>query len=336
MNPEEEEKEEDLNDPPLESFFFETIFTEKSKQKIEEKKEDDIVAPSEKIKFEAKPSKIKGTKKISIYTKNMQSNLPELKKIAGKTYSVKFDQIDSKIFDEFKTNAERYKIISIMLYLEKENTSPKLISLTAPTITLVTDIRSVINNTKKLFSQDLLELLKDPSITKVIPGPTDWAPWNQTDYAHFLKESTNLSSVDVTFTSITDFISKLNIIPSGKDVCEHMKFIYWIFQIKFESSIIGSDIVLPLSEKWRTMVHKYGSLLCFVYWALENKYENYMEDMTYGTNPDPIYLEYILHDHLDCYSEKSTDEIRKELIGPYKKYPSPPLPNLPRSTKRPQ
>ena len=328
------EEEEDNN--TTESIMIEEIMNAPTEVKNETKETDGIVAPSEIRRFEAQKSKKKGTKKISIYTKNMQSSLPDLKKIAGTAYSVKLDQVDPALVEEFKACAKRYSIISIMLYLEKEDTEyPKLISLTAPTITLVADFRSAVNASQKVFPEWFLELVNDPNITKVVPGPTDWAPWDQNDYVKYLKVSTNIGT-DITLTYITDFIDKLNVIPSGKDVSEHMKFIYWIFQLKFENSIIGANIIMPLSEKWRTMVHKYGSLLCFIYLALQIKYEDYIEDKTYGTNPDPIYLETILHDHIDCYSSIPPQEIQKELIGPYKKYPNPPLPNIPRSTKRPQ
>lgn len=308
-------------------------------EKCEDNKANEVVPPDHITTIEKSKSKV--TKRISIYEKNMQTRLPKLVNIPGKIETINLEMIDDeryqKIVDEFCENAKSYGIISMMIFLELKSLETTkipftIVAFSTPLMTIAMDVRRIIAKKKGIvsFPGKLVDLIKNESIKVIIPGIDDWIYDDTTDYFTQLIEESNLRISDP--IQITDYYKKLNIIPTGKNICEHMKLINWIFQINFETHLNGSKVTMPLSPQWKMMIHKYGSLLIYAYFALEEKNKSYQQDRKFGVDRDPIYLEDILIRH-NIVTNMSKDELMKFLIGK-NKYPSPPLPDTMRTTKK--
>ena len=119
----------------------------------------------------------------------------------------------------------------------------------------------------------------------------------------------------------------LHICNTGKEVCEHMKMIYWLFQIKIDSQLHGNKIPRNPSGAWRNLLDHYGKLLIYEYWALNEKLDRYNQNSKNGVDVSPIYLDDLLIRH-KIVNDMSREDLKNKLLGG-RNYPDPPLPNLP-------
>ena len=267
----------------------------------------------------------KGTKLRSIYNKEMTSQLPSIKWLPGEFF-VLYGVNDEEHIKNFVNNALKYKIISLMIYTSEKN--PFLfLAFSTINITLSLNLLNFIKEGKSIIiPPEIHDLLNNSSILVIIPGLTDWI-YTKTGINLFDEFKDYLNEVPKfpNLISISDFTNKLKIQPTSKDISEHLKLIFWIFQNKFDFQIHGSEILIPLTKQWEKLMHFYGSLLIYSYYALKIKEEEFLLNPSKGVNLEPIYLETILKKY-DILLE---DEliIKKKLIG-LRKYPNPYLPNI--------
>jgi len=292
------------------------------------------------LKEELEKSKSKTTKRISVFTKNMQTKLPRLLFLPGRTETINLDMVNEeryvKVIDEFYEDAKSSRIVSMMIYVDLQSSvseiSPcTIVSFSTPNLSVAMNVRPTISKGKSVvFPAKILEILEDSDIKVIIPGKTDWFYDNSNDFYERLKNDSSKLTICNTI-QIVDYYKYLNIIETGKNVCGHMKLIHWIFQINFEYHLNGKNVSTPLSMSWKNMIHKYGSLLIYAYMALEQKREMYLNDMSKGVDRNPIYLEHLLIAN-GIVNDMTEDVLREKLIGRYS-YPDPPLPDTPVSTK---
>ena len=252
----------------------------------------------------------------------MYLTLPKLQWLPGETLQIFGGENDGEVLSKLKESASFFRIMSLMIFSERSD-EISLLCFSTPLVTVFFDIRS---KAPKL-PQEIIDISLDDKITIVCPGTTDWIyshQWNQLDklYSTFLYFGT-ISSIQY----LENFEKTLAINKSGKDVCEHIKMFYWLFQIKIDSHLHGGSIPKPLTPQWKNLVHMYGKLLVYCFMALCEKQRKYNANPKFGVDISPIYLENLLI-RKRIVEGISEDELRHKLIG-NQSYPNPPLPNLP-------
>ncbi|OHT01404.1 hypothetical protein TRFO_31843 [Tritrichomonas foetus] len=312
---------------------------EKKDDENAQKKEEQIQYLPDFIPPEQQgPSKSKTTKYRTIYCKNMQSKLPTLKWLPGELLQIRLNSDDDATFDKFEQSVRQFKIVSIMIFCET-NEEEKIYNISAltfstPLVTVYFDFRQILVRTKNKITipHKLLQIVSSPDVTIICPGRRDWHYSLSHNHLEILKDlNSDTFGFENNIVYLEDFREKLYICKSGKEVCEHMKMIYWLFQLKFDVQFHGNQIPLSLTPQWKNLVSIYGKMLIFTYYALQEKLEQYTINPKNGVNIKPIYLENLLIEH-KLVENMDLNTLRKKLIG-FMQYPNPPLPNLPVSTK---
>ena len=334
---EEESEEESDGDDGLKSdepgqkfdvFTIDELNEERKEQVKDDKKielQPDFVAPKQQ-----EPKKSKMTKFRTIYIKNMQSKLPQLKWLPGELLFFIHEKDNTETIEKFRQSVERFKVVSLMIYCVA---NPKYeivsLSLSTPLITLYLDLKPQIQRQCVSIPSDLVKIISASDVTVVFPGKIDW--YYERKYDHYLmlkdinRESLELSKI----VYLDDYYKILSINDSGKDICLHLKLIYWLFQIKFDAQLHGN--YMSLSAMWKNLFNFYGKLLIYLYWGLEKKRIYFEKNKKNGVDIRPYYLEDLLIDY-GIVTDMSKEQLRQKLIE-NRKYPEPPLPNLPVSKK---
>lgn len=272
------------------------------------------------------PIKKKDTKFRSIYTKNMQVKLPSLKWLPGEMLFLRGNDGDKAIYDKFKDSVNQFKIVSMMIYAEEDPVYDMgAITFSTPLLTVffyISSKRSI------QIPKEILLIISGSDITIIMPGKFDWHYTLQKDHFERIQD---MSSESIGFAGkvveLANYRELLHICNTGKGVCEHMKMIYWLFQVKIDSQLHGNKIPQNPSGNWKALLDHYGKLLIYEYWALNEKLAKYNQSPKNGVDTSPIYLEDLLIRY-GIVTDMDHNDLRNKLLGG-RKYPNPPLPNLP-------
>lgn len=267
----------------------------------------------------------------NIYEKNMRSSLPLLKWLPSKYVFVNGDTPLPNDIEEFICSAKKHCVVSLMIYTEKttNNEKSKILMCTFSTLdmTIILNLRSnLIKSNSFSLPMQMISILSDPQITLVLPGIVDWCNGCDINLFDLFKDYISVMPTFPKVEYINSFYERLRILKTGKDMCEHMKLLQWVFQIKINHHLHGATILLPLTDQWSQLLHLYGTLLVYGYLALRNKEIEFRKFYKNGVNVSPMYLQdMILQYNL---STLSREDLIKKLIGS-SRYPNPSLPNQP-------
>lgn len=282
----------------------------------------------------AKSSSSKNTKFRTIWVKNMSIKMPSLEWLPGEFEQIRGTENDRNVLNKFLNSVSIFRIISMMIYAETEGGyKVTMVTFSTPMLTICYYFhskRKIAGSTNLGYIQlpeEILDVLKDPTIPKIMPGKNDWYYQEGQDHLAILYSYFTVPPRIENVIYIDNYQEKLHILPSGKDICTHVKLIHWIFQIKIDFQLHGNPVVTPLTNQWKKFADFYGKLLLYAYYALERKLHSYEVNPKTGVDTHPYYLEYLIP-KLKLPVIKSAEEIRKLLIG-NRKYPNPPLPDLP-------
>jgi hypothetical protein len=283
-------------------------------------------------------SSSKATRQRTIYTKNMQNNLPELQWLPGTTKQLHWNDQDEVIIREFVGSAESFGIISLMSFAAARDSKYVIafVVFSTPTMTIWFDLRDHERARRRLvFPETLRAFLSSADILVVCPGEKDWSSrWSTSNFLNSLAESFQPTWPDFKHPIFLDrFVTDLCINESGTGVCQHMKFIYWLFQVRIRTDADVSTFahLTFLPPNAQGIFGLYGKLLVYLYWAQCEKLRKFKADMKYGVDMDPIYLEDLLIAK-GIVNDCDADTLRQNLLK-NRRYPDPPLPGLPRPTK---
>ncbi|EAY20383.1 hypothetical protein TVAG_109950 [Trichomonas vaginalis G3] len=274
------------------------------------------------------------SKQLSIFTnlKTLNNLVPNLLWLPGRPEVMRMKDVNDPRINEFDLIAQKYKVISVFLLYDNQEPGFCAVSFSVPLLTLIYDIRETFKSSLKIihFPPKIEQILQNPNYKVIIPGKTDFGPSAVQDdiWTSFI-QITSLKNIR-NLVELTSYYDYLNLIQSGSGLCEHLKLISWVFQIKFEYTKVGSKVRRITDENWPRILHKYGNLLIYLYWVLEEKYENFKSYRKFGVNTDPVYLEnLIFNNKLD---DDPIDKIKEKLVD--KAYPNPPYPQeIARTTK---
>lgn len=316
-----------MNSKDEESFNID--FDKLEETENEPKKEAPIVITTDFVQVQpAVPVKKKETKFRSIYTKNMQVKLPSLKWLPGEMLFLRGNDGDKVIFEKFRESVDQYNVVSMMIFAEEDQVYDMgAITFSTPLITVFLYLNQSSKRTVQI-PKEILSVMSASDVTVIMPGKFDWHYTQQKDHFERIQD---LSSENIGFSGkivhLSSYRDKLHICNTGKGVCEHMKMIYWLFQVKIDSQLHGNKIPQNPSGGWKVLLDHYGKLLVYLYWALSEKLEKYDQNPKNGVDMSPIYLEDLIIRY-DIVTDMSRGDLKNKLLGG-RNYPNPPLPNLP-------
>lgn len=269
----------------------------------------------------------KNAKQRTIFTKNMFQFEPKLRWLPGEFHVFRKNPVENQqAIETFCQSAASFRIVSLMIYAEAEPIyRVVLFTLSTPLITILFDLRSWAHQ-RIVMPDVIMRVIGNPNVVVVCPGMNDWYYGSNNNHLSMLRDVVSpLPQMKIRY--VQDFATTLHINRSGKDVCEHMKMIYWLFQVKIDVQFHGGAIrwaVIP--SEWRQFTDVYGKLLIYLYWGLCKKQKLFDKNPKPGLDMSPIYLEdLILEKRL--YDTDDKAKLREMLIGKAR-YPDPPLPDL--------
>lgn len=312
------------------------------------KDEEDKKLEEERKKREAEelaklgPPQRKRIKQLQIFTSidDFNKMAPSLVDMIGNCVLLSLDDQNHPALVEFVKSANYYHTISIMLYIENDepDTPFSAVSFTVPKLTIVYNIKRYVRNGDTIrLPFALFDVLCSPNNAIVIPGKADFihTRLGYDTYADF-RTFANLPT-SLQLKPLDEYFDKLHLLKTGAGVCNHIKLVCWIFQFKFDYTKNGRRIIRYDDINLLRMMHRYGSVLLYLFWALDFKERLYLEDdansRKFGPNTEPIYIEDILINKRIVDLDHQT--LHRILFGKSDKgYPNPPYPpNIARTTK---
>ena len=270
----------------------------------------------------------KHAKQRTIFTRNMFQFEPKLRWLPGEFHVFRRNmQENHQAITTFCQSAASFRIVSLMIYAEAEPIYRiVMFTLSTPLITILFDVRSTSGAGRLVLPEPITKVIGNPNVIVVCPGINDWYYGSHTNHLSMLRDIVHpLPQMKIRF--VQDFETTLHINRSGKDVCEHMKMIYWLFQVKidvqFHGNVIRWSVVPP---EWKQFLDIYGKLLIYLYWGLCKKQKAFDKNPKKGVDMEPIYLEDLIMEKR-LYDATDRQELREMLIGKAQ-YPDPPLPGL--------
>lgn len=317
-----EQETEKQEEPPIPTI-------EDIRRALAEEIDTDSISKDLGFKSFADTDAYKKAKAKAVFTRNMNLEVPLLRWLPGEIAVVTPQSNSIEAINAFCQEAFKMKLTSLMIYVQKDSNNYTLILLAFSCIkyTIIFDVRRFVSmfNHFELPPQ-IANLLCDPRVIVVMPGQHDWLVKEDKDLLQSLRVISPRLPHFGCEVYISNYIKKLKIQPSGKDVTEHMKLIHWLFQVRINNQMNGRIIPGALTDAWMQMVHHYGSLLVLGYWALEEKLRCFMHSPKFGVTLSPIYLDDILIE-TGFVTDMTKEELRKKLLGSGR-YPDPPLPHI--------